>query len=166
VPIDTLHSVLRLLLDEKVSIRNMPLILESIAEARMQTTQPEMICELVRQRLGFQLVAEMKREDGTIPLVQLAPEWEDKFSTYQIDTQNGGMDIALPPDLFNRLAEGLSDRLNMISEQGVFPAVVTSTRRRRYLRTILKARGISNPVLSFEEIGLEARPALVGMVAA
>lgn len=166
VPIDTLHSVLRLLLDEKVSIRNMPLILESIAEARMQTTQPEMICELVRQRLGFQLVAEMKREDGTIPLVQLAPEWEDQFSTYQIDTQNGGMDIALPPDLFNRLAEGLSDRLNMISDQGIFPAVVTSTRRRRYLRTILKARGISNPVLSFEEIGLEARPALVGMVAA
>ncbi|NRB18668.1 MAG: flagellar biosynthesis protein FlhA [Rhodobacteraceae bacterium] len=166
VPIDTLHAVLRLLLDEKVSIRNMPLILESISEARMQSTQPEMICELVRQRLGFQLVAEMKREDGTIPLVQLAPEWEDKFTTYQIDTQNGGMDIALPPDLFNRLAEGLSERLNMISEQGIFPAVVTSTRRRRYLRTILKARGISNPVLSFEEIGLEARPALVGMVAA
>ncbi|WIY26759.1 flagellar biosynthesis protein FlhA [Parasedimentitalea psychrophila] len=166
VPIDTLHAVLRLLLDEKVSIRNMPLILESIAEARMQSTQPEMICELVRQRLGFQLVAEMKREDGTIPLVQLAPEWEDKFTTYQIDTQNGGMDIALPPDLFNRLAEGLSERLNMISEQGIFPAVVTSTRRRRYLRTILKARGISNPVLSFEEIGLDARPALVGMVAA
>ncbi|WP_238705100.1 flagellar biosynthesis protein FlhA [Parasedimentitalea marina] len=166
VPIDMLHAVLRLLLDERVSIRNMPLILESIAEARMQSTQPEVVCEHVRQRLGFQLVAEMKREDGTIPLVQLAPEWEDKFSTYQIDTQNGGMDIALPPDLFNRLAEGLSDRLNMISEQGVFPAVVTSTRRRRYLRTILKARGIANPVLSFEEIGLDARPALVGMVAA
>ncbi len=166
VPIDTLHAVLRLLLDERVSIRNMPLILESIAEARMQTTQPEMVCELVRQRLGFQLVAEMKREDGTIPLVQLAPEWEDTFSTYQVDTQGGGMDIALPPDLFNRLAEGLSDRLNTISEQGIFPAVVTSTRRRRYLRTILKARGIANPVLSFEEIGLDARPALVGMVAA
>ncbi|MEO3477822.1 flagellar biosynthesis protein FlhA [Phaeobacter sp. CAU 1743] len=166
VPMDTLHSVLRLLLDERVSIRNLPLILEAIAEARVHTTQPELICEHVRQRMGFQLVAEMKREDGTIPLIQLAPEWEDTFSTYQVDTQGGGLDIALPPDMFNRLAEGLSERLNTITEQGIFAAVVTSTRRRRYLRTILKSRGITNPVLSFEEIGLEARPALVGMVQA
>jgi len=166
VPMDILHAVLRLLLDERVSIRNMPLILEAIAEARVHVTQPELICEHVRQRMGFQLVAEMKREDGTIPLVQLAPEWEDTFSTYQVDTQGGGLDIALPPDMFNRLAEGLSERLTHITEQGVFAAVVTSTRRRRYLRTILKSRGITNPVLSFEEIGLEARPALVGMVQA
>ncbi|QDI77484.1 MULTISPECIES: flagellar biosynthesis protein FlhA [Leisingera] len=166
VPMDTLHAVLRLLLEERVSIRNMPLILESIAEARLHVTQPEVICEHVRQRLGFQLVSEMKREDGTIPLIQLAPEWEDKFSTYQVDAQGAGLDIALPPDLFNRLADGLSDKLSAITDQGVFAAVVTSTRRRRYLRTILKSRGITNPVLSFEEIGLEARPALVGMVQA
>ena len=166
VPLDTLHAVLRLLLEERVSIRNIPLILEAIAEARIHSTQPELICEQVRQRLGFQLVAEMKREDGTIPLIQLAPEWEDTFSTYQVDVSAGNLDVALPPDMFNRLAEGLSERLTTVTEQGVFAAVVTSTRRRRYLRTILKSRGITNPVLSFEEIGLEARPALVGMVAA
>ncbi|MDK3071692.1 flagellar biosynthesis protein FlhA [Sedimentitalea sp. JM2-8] len=166
VPIDTLHSVLRLLLEERVSIRNMPLILESIAEARIFTTQPEGICEHVRQRMGFQLVAELKRQDGSIPLVQLAPEWEDTFQAYQVETAHGGFDIALPPELFNRLADGVSDRLNQTSHQGLFPAIVTSTRRRRFLRTILRARGITNPVLSFEEIGLEARPSLVGMVAA
>jgi len=165
VPIDTLHAVLRLLLEERVSIRNMPLILESIAEARMRTTSPELITEHVRQRLGFQLVAEMKREDGTIPLVQLAPEWEDAFNTYQVETQSG-LDIALPPDTFNKLVEAMSDKINQVTEQGVFAAIVTSTRRRRYLRTILRSRGIQNPVLSFEEIGLEARPALVGMVPA
>ncbi|WP_420005872.1 flagellar biosynthesis protein FlhA [Arenibacterium sp. LLYu02] len=165
VPIDTLHAVLRLLLEERVSIRNMPLILESISEARLRTTSPELITEHVRQRLGFQLVAEMKREDGTIPLVQLAPEWEDAFNTYQVETQ-GGLDIALPPDTFNKLVEAMSSKINQVTEQGIFAAIVTSTRRRRYLRTILRSRGIPNPVLSFEEIGLEARPALVGMVSA
>ncbi|WP_425503954.1 flagellar biosynthesis protein FlhA [Sedimentitalea arenosa] len=166
VPIDTLHSVLRLLLEERVSIRNLPLILEAIAEARLVTTQPEGICEQVRQRMGFQLVSELKREDGSIPLVQLAPEWEDTFQAYQVESTQGAFDIALPPDLFNRLADGMTDRLNQTSQQGIFPAIVTSTRRRRFLRTILRARGVTNPVLSFEEIGLEARPALVGMVAA
>ncbi len=166
VPMDTLHAVLRLLLEERVSIRNLPLILESIAEARLVSTQPEAICEHVRQRMGFQIVSEMKRADGTIPLIQLAPEWEDTFASYQIDGVAGGMDVALPPDLFNRLSERLSERMSETAEQGVFPALVTSTRRRRFLRTIMRARGITNPVLSFEEIGLEARPALMGTVAA
>nr|WP_302477962.1 flagellar biosynthesis protein FlhA [Ruegeria atlantica] len=166
VPIDTLHAVLRLLLDERVSIRNMALILESVAEARLTTTQPEGICELVRQRLGFQLVAEMKREDGSIPLIQLAPEWEDTFTTYQIDSPASGLDVALPPNLFNKLADNVVDSVAHSTDHGMFPAFVTSTRRRRLLRTIAHARGVTNPVLSFEEIGLEARPALVGTVPA
>lgn len=166
IPLEMLHKVLRLLLEEQVSIRNIPLILEAIVEARQSHVLPEAICEHVRQRLGFQLVAEMQRDDGSIPLVQLAPEWEDTFSTYQIDAERGGFDIALPPDVFNQLAGNVTDRLREASDQGVFPAVVTSTRRRRFMRTVLNARGISNPVLSFEEIGLEARPSLVGVVAA
>ncbi|WP_257883590.1 flagellar biosynthesis protein FlhA [Roseobacter insulae] len=165
VPIDVLHAVLRLLLDEQVSIRNLPLILEATAEARVQNAQPEAICEHVRQRLGFQLIAELKREDGTLPLVQLAPEWEDTFNTYQIEADRG-LDIALPPDLFNQLAENVSEKLQSASQNGINAAIVTNTRRRRFLRTVMRAKGISNPVLSFEEIGLDARPALVGVVAA
>ncbi|WP_442958275.1 flagellar biosynthesis protein FlhA [Pontibaca methylaminivorans] len=166
VPMNTLHAVLRLLLEERVSIRNLPLILETIAEARLVSTRPEAICEQVRQRLGFQIVAGMKRVDGTIPLIQLAPEWEETFSAYQVEGSAGSMDVALPPDLFNRLSEGLTEQMNQGSESGVLPALVTSARRRRFLRTIMHARGLTNPVLSFEEIGLEARPALIGTVAA
>lgn len=165
VPVDSLLSVLRLLLEERVSIRNLPLILEAVAEAR-SLGAPEAICEHVRQRLGFQLVAELKREDGTIPLIQLAPEWEKTFATYQIDADRGMRDVALPPDQFSRLANALADRLNRAAESGTFPALVTSTLRRRFLRTVLGAKGLSNPVLSYEEIGLEARPAMVGMVPA
>lgn len=165
VPIDVLHNVLRLLLDEQVSIRNLPLILEAVAEARGQNAQPEAICEHVRQRLGFQLVGEMRRPDGTLPLVQLAPEWEDTFTTYQVEADRG-LDIALPPEIFNKLADAASEKLNDANQNGINAALVTSTRRRRFLRTVMRARGITNPVLSFEEIGLDARPALVGVVAA
>lgn len=165
VPIDVLHSVLRLLLDEQVSIRNMPLILEAVSEARGQNAQPEAICEHVRQRLGFQLVAGMRRGDGTVPLIQLAPEWEDTFATYQVESDRG-FDIALPPELFNQLAQSALEKLNQASHNGIYAALVTNTRRRRFLRTVMQAKGISNPVLSFEEIGLDARPSLVGVIAA
>ncbi|QOL81880.1 flagellar biosynthesis protein FlhA [Pseudooceanicola spongiae] len=164
VPLDLLHQVLRLLVGEQVSIRNMPLILESVAEIRPHTPQPEAICEHVRHRLGFQLIADLRRADGTTPLIQLAPGWEDIFATYQLDRERGSIDIALPPDIYNRLVGNVSSALSDASDKGIYPAVVTSTQRRRFLRMALSARGITNPVLSFEEIGVDARPALIAMV--
>lgn len=166
VPLDVLLSVLRLLLEERVSIRNLALIIEAVAEGRQLFQSADAITEHVRQRLGFQLVAKMRRPDGTIPLVQLAPEWEDTFATYEIRTERGGGDVALPPDSFNQLADGIADKLGQAANTGAYAAVVTSTRRRRFLRTVMAAKGIMNPVLSFEEIGIDARPALVGLVPA
>ncbi|MFN3824037.1 MAG: flagellar biosynthesis protein FlhA [Pseudorhodobacter sp.] len=165
VPVDLLLAVLRLLLEERVSIRNLPLILESIAEAR-GLGQPEAICDHVRQRLGFQLVAELRRKDGTIPLIQLDPDWEKTFAAHQIDGDRGQRDVALPPEDFGRLAQAIAERLNRATEGGISPALVTSTLRRRFLRTVVMARGLNLPVLSYEEIGLEARPAMVGQVPA
>jgi flagellar biosynthesis protein FlhA len=165
VPMDLLLAVLRLLLDERVSIRNLPLVLEAIAEARGMPS-PEAICEHVRQRIGFQIIAELKRNDGTIPLIQIAPEWERTFLSYQVEGDRGQRDIALPPDLFSRLAGLMAEKLNRSAEAGISAAIVTSTMRRRFLRTVLAAKGMSAPVLSYEEIGLEARPAIVGLVPA
>ncbi|WP_306153130.1 flagellar biosynthesis protein FlhA [Roseovarius sp. MMSF_3281] len=166
VPSDLLHAVLRLLLAEQVSIRNLPLILEATAEARQGHATPEAICEHVRQRLGFQLVAGLQQPDGSLPLIQLAPEWEETFSTYQVDGERGRLDVALPPELFNTLTSGIAEEVNRAGQKGISPAIVTSTARRRFLKTALSAKRINTPVLSFEEIGLEARPSLVGMVAA
>jgi flagellar biosynthesis protein FlhA len=166
VPMDVLLSVLRLLLDERVSIRNLPLILEALAEMRGAGHSPESLCEHVRQRLGFQLVAKLKRPDGTVPLLQLAPEWEELFSTYQLSGDHGSADVALPPEDFSRLTSGIAEKLTGLGASGISPALVTSSRRRRFLRTAIVAKGLSMPVLSYEEIGFEARPALVGTIAA
>jgi len=164
VPVDLLVSVLRLLLEERVSIRNLPLILEAIAEARPGHTSPEAICEHVRQRLGFQIVANLRRPDGTVPLLQLDPAWEETFAEHEVGSDRGTSDIALPPETFNRLVQRVSDVLNRSAESGAFPGIVTSVKRRRFLRTILAAKGVTNPVLSYEELGTDAKPALLGLV--
>ncbi len=163
VPFEQLQAVLRLLLDEQVSIRNLPLVLESISEARTHCTRVEDICEFVRQRLGFQIIAELRREDGSLPLIQLAPEWEPLFEEHTIKGDSGQPDIALPPEEFNRLANSVAEKVSKAGENGTYPAVVTSIRRRRFLRTVLAARGIINPVFSFEEIGTSVKPSLVGV---
>ncbi|MEY4984811.1 MAG: hypothetical protein RIR62_3077 [Pseudomonadota bacterium] len=161
VPLDLLLAVLRLLLEERVSIRNLPLILEAIAEGR-GLGGVEAVAEHVRQRLGFQIVATLKRPDGTLPLIQLAPEWERAFAAHQTEAR----EIALPPDLFARLSGGMAERIARAAEAGHQAVVVTSALRRRFLRTVLSAKGLATPVLSYEEIGTEARPAMVGQVPA
>ncbi len=166
VPPDLLLAVMRLLLEERVSVRNLPLILESIAEARSTGATPESICEYVRQRLGFQLISEHKRPDGSLPLLQLAPEWEERFSSCQIEGERGQVDVALPPDDFNKLANSVAEKIANAGNEGVYPAVITSRLRRRFLRTVLSARGIQNPVFSFEEVGSDCQPALIGLVPA
>lgn len=162
-PVDTLQSVLRLLLEERVSIRNLPLIFEAIAEAYAPSVPPEALTEHVRHRLGFQLVAGVQEADGALPLIQLAPSWEELFQKHQMPDGSGVVDVALPPAEFNRLANSVAERIAAAGARGRYPAVVTSTRRRRFLHTVLSAKGIRNPVLSFEEIGARAKPAVLGM---
>ncbi len=163
VPVDLLQAVLRLLLEERVSIRNLPLILEAIAESNAPGAAPEVICEHVRHRLGFQLCAGVQEADGALPLIQLSPSWEEMFQTYQLPEASGVVDVALPPAEFSRLAGSIAERIAQAGAQGRYPAVVTSTKRRRFLHTVLTAKGIRNPVLSFEEVGTNARPAVLGL---
>ena len=165
VSLETLHAVLKLLLEEKVSIRNLPLILEAIVETRGVLTRPEAICEHVRQSMGFQIVSELKREDGSVPLVQLAPEWEQTFEAHQIDVDNS-IDVALPPDVFSKLGDSVSEKMSEVQASGQSVALVTNSKRRRFLKTLLRAKGVNVPVLSFEEVGIDTRPTLVGVVPA
>jgi flagellar biosynthesis protein FlhA len=60
----------------------------------------------------------------------------------------------------------MAEKLAALAQSGVLPALVTPAHRRRFLRTVLMAKGLAAPVLSYEEIGLEARPALVGTIPA
>lgn len=165
VPVELLLAVLRLLLEERVSIRNLPLILEAASEARGVHASAETVSEHVRQRLGFQIVSEIKRDDGTVPLIQLDPEWETTFAHHEVEGARGQIDVALPPAEFNRLGAQISEALKRAEEAGAQSALITSARRRRFLSTVVAARGLPNPVVSFEELGIEARPALLGMVA-
>ena len=162
-PFDLVQAVLRLLLEERVSIRNLPVILEAISEGRTALTSPEQIAEYVRQRIGFQFISKLRDGEGHLPLIQLSPEWEELFSQNETEQQNGASDVALSPSDFNRLASTIREKISNAVTRGVFPAIVTSAKRRRFLTTVLSAKGIRNPVISYEEIDPSERPAILGV---
>ena len=161
---EMLLSVLRSLLEERVPIRNLFMIIETIAEVKAANPGIPRIVELVRQRLAFQIVDRLQDAEGRLPLVRLSADWEKRFSDYEIQNENGGSDVALPPELFGELISSVQTKLNESAQKGVMAAVATSSRRRRFLRTVLASKGIRNAVLAYEEINSKTKPHILGVV--
>ncbi len=163
VPLELLQGVCRLLLEERVSIRNLPLILELIAEGRAALTTTEQLADFVRHRMSYQFIYKLRDEQGRLPLVQIGPAWETQFQDNESVDESGRRDIALPPDDFNRLAKSVQEQLNNSAQQGVYAAIATTSKRRRFIKSVLSAKGVRNPVVSYEEIGTNERPAIMGV---
>ncbi len=161
---ELLLSVLRALLEERVSIRNIFLILETVGEAKSQGANTTHIIELVRQRLSFQILNKLQDGEGKLPLVQLSTAWEQKFAEHEIKSEAGATDIALPPELFSELLNGIQEKLNETASRGVVASIATSSKRRRFLQTVLASKGIRNAVLAYEEIKSGTKPQIVGIV--
>ena len=162
-PYDLVQAVLRLLLEERISIRNLPVILEAIAEGRSALSSPEQITEYVRQRIGFQFTSKLRGDNGYLPLIQLGPDWEELFQQQEVEQTNGLTDIALSPEDFNKLSTSIREKIANAIGGGIFPAIVTSAKRRRFLTTVLTAKGIRNPVISYEEIDPSEKPSILGV---
>lgn len=162
VPTELAQAVLRRLLDEGVSIRNLPVILEAIAEAKAFSSNPEKIAEHVRRRLSRQITASLKNEKGQIPIVQLSPDWEQVFSRHEVVNEAQEKDVALPPEEFNRLARSISEQLRKGAADKLYPAIITFRERRRFIREVTHAKGIKNPVIAYDELDPQSKPLLVG----
>jgi flagellar biosynthesis protein FlhA len=121
------------------------------------------VIELVRQRLAFQIVDRLQDDQGRLPLIQLSTSWEQKFAEYEVNNENGGSDIALPPEVFGELINSVQAKLNETAQKGIVAAVATSSRRRRFLQTVLASKGIRNAVVAYEEINAKSKPYIIGV---
>lgn len=165
VSLELLHATTRSLLDENISIRNLQLIIEAIAEGQQFSKNWDSIYEHVRSRLGFQILDRIKDSDNKLNVVQLSQEWEKTFATYQIngDSHNRS-EIALPPPILQELLEKTSEQINSVKSDTTQTAILTTSKRRKFVSSILSAKGIPNPVLSYEEIDQNISLNLVGII--
>lgn len=160
---ELLLSVLRQLLSERVPVRNLFLIIETVAEAKSLALPMPKIVELVRQRLAFQIVDRLQDDQGRLPLIQLSASWEQKFAEFEVNNESGGSDVALPPEVFGELINAVQAKLNEVAQKGVVAAIATTSRRRRFLQTVLASKGIRNAVVAYEEINAKSRPYIIGV---
>ena len=160
---ETLLAILRALLDERLSIRNLPLIVDAICEFR-QIDSIETVYELVRKRLRGQITQQYCDDAGRIAALQLHPGWEAEFVRADAETGRSGAG-AMTPALSQKLLERTRRALSQADPAGR-TVIVAPDHRRRMLRAVLGSNGVGVPVLGLEEIDPGAQLDLVGTIEA
>ena len=163
VSVEFVQNVFRILLDEMVSIRNLPIVLEAIAEGRELFATAEDVTEFVRQRIAKNIVAKALDSDGNLPLIQVGMGWEEVFEERSVAGSNNQVNVALQPEEFNKLSESIMEKVRDAAATNTSPAIVTLPHRRRFIKTILKAKKIDTPVFSYEEIDPATNILVIGV---
>lgn len=146
-----IQKVLSSLLREGLSIRNLPLIFETMADHGGKVKDPALLTEFVRQALVRQITAQFAPKTGPLHVMYLSPALEQKIIE-QVKRTDFGDYVALSPDdlkiFFDHIREG-KERLEM---SGYKPIMLTSPAVRRYVRDLVHRLYPEVVVLSYNEL--------------
>ncbi|MCK0207928.1 flagellar biosynthesis protein FlhA [Starkeya koreensis] len=147
-----LQAVLKLLLAERVSIRNLHLILEAVAEIVPHARRTEQVVEHVRMRMAQQICGDLS-EGGVLKVLRLGARWDLTFhESLKRDAKGEVIEFDIDPRLVEQFGtEAAAAIREKMRSSGGF-ALVTAPDARPYLRMIVERMFPSLPVLSHVEI--------------
>ena len=157
------QRVLQNLLTERVSVRDLPTVLEGISEACGLTRNVMMITEHVRSRLARQLSDQNINDQGFIPLVTLSPQWEQTFAESLVG-QGDDKQLSMPPTRLQEFIAALRTTFERHAMMGEAPVLLTSPGSRPFVRSIVERFRPMTVVMSQNEIHPKAQIKTVGQV--
>jgi flagellar biosynthesis protein FlhA len=163
ISVTGVQRVLQTLLGERVSIRDLPAILEGIAEAVGHTKNPLYITEHVRARLARQLCHANTAPGGYLPLIALSPAWEQAFAE-SIIGQGEDKQLAMAPSQLQQFIQAVRARFDEVGQSGEVPVLLTSPMVRPFVRSIIERFRPQTVVMSQNEIHASVRLRTLGQV--
>jgi len=163
VPLGTLQKVLQGLLRERVPIRDLATILETISDYIGVTKESDVLTEYVRMALKRQITELYKNQDGKINVFTIDPSVEQQLSEAVQNTKQGLM-LVLDPALAEKLLEKIGEELVRTQTTGVSPVCICSPNIRLALRRLVEARYGGLAVVSYNEIMSDVELISTGMV--
>ena len=154
-----LQAVLKLLLAERVSIRNLHLIIEAIAEIAPHVRRTEQIVEHVRVRMAQQICGDLS-EGGVLKVLRLGNRWDLAFhQSLKRDAKGEVREFDIDPRQLEEFGQEASNVIRKHMEAGERFVIVTAPDSRPYVRMIIERLFSTLPVLSHVEIakGVEIR---------
>ncbi|MDA5193010.1 flagellar biosynthesis protein FlhA [Govanella unica] len=155
ITVSGIQRILQNLLGERISIRDLPTILEGIAEACGYTTNLVMITEHVRARLARQISSANTNMQGFIPLITMSPAWEQAFAE-ALAGQGEDRQLAMSPSKLQEFISTVRVAFEQQARLGEMPVLLTSPGVRPYVRSIIERFRPQTVVMSQNEVHAKA----------
>ncbi|PQP89595.1 FHIPEP family type III secretion protein, partial [Paenibacillus sp. AR247] len=161
--IGDVQKVLAKLLREKISIRDLVSIFETLADYGQYTKDPDVLTEYVRQALSRQITQQFSREGETLKVITVGPTLEKKIADSVQQTDQGSY-LAMDPVSTQTVYQKLSEQINRLLQSGQQPILLASPTIRMYLRQVIERTMQDIPVLSYSELEPNVEIQSVGVV--
>ncbi|HLR41952.1 MAG TPA: flagellar biosynthesis protein FlhA [Pseudogracilibacillus sp.] len=161
--IGEIQKVLAKLLRENVSIRNLPVIFETLADFSKMTNDTELLAEYVRQSLAIQITKQFVDQNETLKVVTLAPEIETLFTNNIQQTEHGSY-LALDPVQQEQVIRSVQQEYEKLSLQQEQIVILCSPTIRMYVKQLLERNFPQIAVLSYNELEPTVQVQSVGVV--
>lgn len=159
-----LLAILKILLAERVSIRNLHLILEAIAEIAPHVRRSEQVAEHVRTRLAQQICGDLS-DNGVLNVVRLGNRWDLAFhQSLKRDGKGDVVEFDADPRLIEQFATEASAAIRKFTENGTNVVLAVTPEARPYVRMILERVFPTLPILSHVEVARSAEIRALGAV--
>ncbi len=163
ISVGGLQRILQNLVAERISVRDLPAILEGVAEATAYTKHPMLVTEHVRSRLARQICDQNVNSHGLVPLVTLSADWEQTFAESLVG-DGEERQLAMAPSRLQDFINAVRETYDEIAAQGETPVLLTSPGIRPYVRSVIERFRPQTIVMSQNEIHPKAKIKTLGQV--
>ncbi len=157
------QKVLQALLAERVPIRDMETVLETLGEWGGRTQDTEILTEYVRNALARTICNQYRSEEGSLRCVTLDPGLEDVINRHIERTDRGGF-LTLPPAMAQKIVRAVSEQLDYLLQIGASPVILCSPQIRLQLRNLISGQVSQVAVLAYNEVPRGVKIESLGMV--
>jgi flagellar biosynthesis protein FlhA len=157
------QRVLQNLLRERVSIRDLLTIVETLADYGPVSKDPEVLTEYVRQKLSRSIVKQFETPEGTLPVIALDPRIEDLLREKLVRGEQGSY-LALEPGVAQKILTSIHQTLDRATHLNYQPVILCSPGVRRHLKKLLDRFLPQVAVLSHSELTSQTKIQSLGTV--
>lgn len=158
-----IQKVLSKLLREQVSIRNLPVIFETLADFGKMTNDTDLLGEYARQALASQITKQYLQDERALKVITVAGEVEQMIADHVQHTEHGSY-LALDPEAQQKIIRSVTEKVEQVSLQEETPIILCSPTIRMYMKQLLDRFFPSVVVLSYNELEPDLDVQSVGVV--
>lgn len=162
--LSVVQRVLQNLLKERVSIRDLQTILESLSDYAAVTKDPEVLTEYVRQALARSITRQVQNYDGSVSVLLMDPKIERLIVESIQATPQGMTYLSLDPMTADRLAERIKKNFEEGIARGYQPVLLCSQTIRRFVKRLTDRISNSIMVISNSEIAPNTKILSLGTI--